>query len=142
MTEPITARPFTAAAFNQYIKEKKLMACRCKRCGRLALPPRVICAACHADQMEWVALSGKASLLGFTVITGGPGFMLKAGYGRDNPYAAGIVELAEGPHISARILGVDVRQPASIQIGMELEVEFFTQMEGEVEKTYLAFRKL
>ncbi len=142
MTEQNAARPLTAAGFNQYLKEHKLMGCRCQGCGALYLPPRVLCPACHADRMEWVELSGKASLVGFTVITGGPGFMVKAGYGRDNPYISGIVELEEGPRMSARILGVDPKQPAEIKIGMKLEVEFIEMGEGEARKTILAFSKI
>jgi uncharacterized OB-fold protein len=90
--------------------------------------------------MEWVELSGKGKLAGYTVICGGPSFMVKAGYGRDNPYVTGIVELVEGPKISARILGVDAKKPESIRIGASLSVEFLEQGEAEAKKTYLAFR--
>ncbi|HEX7568138.1 MAG TPA: Zn-ribbon domain-containing OB-fold protein [Anaerolineaceae bacterium] len=140
MTEQTAARPFTAAAFNQYLKENKLMGARCAGCGAIYLPPRSICPACHASAMEWVELSGKGVLAGFTVITNGPTFMTKAGYGRDNPYISGIVKLAEGPGMSARILGLDAKAPETIKIGTPLSVEFLTQGEAEARKTYLAFR--
>ncbi len=140
MTETTTVRPFTAFSFNQYIKENKLMAARCTQCGAVYLPPQAICAACHASVMEWVELAGKGRLAGYTVIGGGPNFMLKAGYGRENPYVTGIVELDEGPKISARILGVDPKKPESIRIGLPLSVEYIEQGEAESRKTYLAFR--
>jgi uncharacterized OB-fold protein len=140
MTEITTVRPFTAFSFNQYIKENKLMGSHCTKCSAIFLPPQTICSHCHAAAMEWVELSGKGTLAGYTVIGGGPNFMIKAGYGRDNPYATGIVELVEGPKISARILGVDAKKPESIRIGIPLSVEYLEQVEGEVKKTYLAFR--
>jgi uncharacterized OB-fold protein len=140
MTEMISARPFTAFSFNQYLKENKFMGSRCTRCGAVFLPPMTICAHCRATAMEWVELSGKGMLAGFTVIGSGPNFMLKAGFGRDNPYVSGIVELAEGPKISARILGVDAKKPESIKIGTPLAVEFLEQGEAEMRRTYLAFR--
>ena len=63
--------------------------------------------------------------------------MLKKGYGRDNPYCSGIVELAEGPRISARITGVDGNNPQNIKTGMQmvLDVEGF-----DSEHPSLAFR--
>ena len=36
--------------------------------------------------------------------------MIAEGYGRDNPYLAGVVELDEGVKISAQILGADARK--------------------------------
>ena len=39
MTEP-TIRPFTAASFNQYLAEHKLMGTRCPVCNATYLPPR------------------------------------------------------------------------------------------------------
>jgi len=140
MAEQTAARPFTAAAFNLYLKENKLMGSRCTGCGAVYLPPRAICPACQSNILEWVEMSGKAVLAGFTVIASGPTFMIKAGYGRDNPYISGIVELAEGPRMSARILGLDPRAPESIRIGAPLTVEFLEQGEAEARHTYLAFR--
>jgi len=142
MTEMFAVRPFTAFSFYQFVKENKLMGSRCTQCGAISLPPQAICAHCHAAAMEWLELSGKGKLAGYTVIVSGPSFMIKAGYGRDNPYVTGIVELVEGPKISARILGVDPRKPESIKIGTVLSMEFLEQGEaeaGDARKPYLAF---
>ena len=49
--------------------------------------------------------------------------MSKKGYGRDNPYCTGIVTLEEGPRLSARIIGVDARNPQDIKTGMELVLD-------------------
>ena len=56
MSDEVLERPFTAAAFNQFIAEKKLMGSRCIQCAELYLPPRAICPKCHNDQMEWEEL--------------------------------------------------------------------------------------
>jgi uncharacterized protein len=128
-------RPFTAAAFNQFVNENKLMAARCSQCEATYLPPRAICPKCHGDQLEWVELEGHGRLAAFTSIYIAPSFMIDQGFGRDNPYVTGIVELAEGVKISARLLGVDAQNPASILIGIPLAVAFI--QEGE--KKVLAF---
>ncbi len=89
--------------------------------------------------MEWVEIKGKGKLAAFTVITVPPVKMTALGYGKDNPYCTGIVELEEGPKISARIIGVDCKG-CQIKIGMPLTVDFIETGEGEEKKTTLAFR--
>lgn len=129
-------RPFSAASFNQFLNERKLMGSRCEQCGTVYLPPRAICPACHSDRMGWVQMSGKGNLSAFTSIAIAPTFMIEQGYGRDNPYVSGIVELEEGVKISARILGVEPADPGSIQIGIPLRLDFIETGDG---KTQIAF---
>ena len=140
MTETTTIRPFTVASFDQYLTESKLMASRCEDCGELTLPPRAICPKCHSENMAWTETSGKGKLAGFTVISIAPTFMIEQGYGRNNPYVSGIVELDEGVKISARINGLDATKPEEIKVGTPLEVDFVTFGEGDEAKTYLAFK--
>jgi uncharacterized OB-fold protein len=140
MTNTATIRPFTAASFDQYLAEGKLMASRCVNCGTLDLPPRAICPKCHSENLEWTETSGKGKLAGFTVVSIAPTFMIEQGYGRDKPYASGIVELEGGVKISARIIGVDATKPEEIKVGTPLTVDLITVGEGEKAKTYLAFK--
>lgn len=141
MSEETTVlRPFSAAAFDQYIAEHKLMAARCTQCGGTYIPPRAICPKCHSEALEWVETSGKGKLAAFTVIWSGPTFMIEQGFDRKNPYISGIVELEESTRISARITGIDPTKPAEIKIGTPLSVDFVEFGEGEAKKTYLAFK--
>jgi uncharacterized OB-fold protein len=138
--ETTTIRPFSAAAFYQYIGEHRLMAARCIKCGSMYAPPRAICPKCHSEELEWIETSGRGKLSAFTVIYSGPTFMVEQGFDRKNPYVSGIVELEEGIRISARITGVDPSRPDEIRIGTPLSVEFLEFGEGEAKKTYLAFK--
>jgi uncharacterized OB-fold protein len=141
MSEEITViRPFSAAAFDHYIAEHKLMSARCTQCGGVYVPPRAICPKCHSEELEWVETSGKGKLAAFTVILSGPTFMIQQGFDRKNPYISGIVELEEGTRISARITGLDPARPTEIKIGTPLTVDFVEFGEGETKKTYLAFK--
>ncbi len=141
MSEEITTiRPFSAAAFDQYIAEHKLMAARCQKCGGVFVPPRAVCPNCHGEELEWTETSGRGRLSAFTVIYSGPTFMAEQGFDRKNPYISGIVELEEGARISARITGIDPTRPAEIKIGAPLSVDFIEFGEGETKKTYLAFK--
>ena len=113
-------REFTAASFNAYLKEGKLMGMRCRACGALSAEPRPMCPDCHGRDVEWHQFSGKGQLTTFTCISVVPVAMGERGFGRNNPYCSGVVTLEEGPRISARILGVDAANPQNIQSGMAL----------------------
>lgn len=130
------SRPFTAASFNQFLQEKKLMASRCTSCAALFLPPRAICPECHHDQMKWEPMSGEGKLAAFTAVHIAPTFMTQQGYGRNKPYLSGVVELTEGVKISAQIEGIDATKPESIQLDTPLIVEF---LERE-DQVYLTFK--
>jgi len=140
MTDTTTSRPFTAAAFNQFLAEKKLMGSYCPHCESTYLPPRVICPQCQNENLEWVEVSGKGKLAAFTSIYIAPTFMIEQGFDRTNPYLTGIVELDEGPKISARLLGFDATQPEQAEIGTPLKVTFIEYSEGDEQKTALAFQ--
>ncbi|MBA7689622.1 hypothetical protein ES703_98130 [subsurface metagenome] len=97
--------------------------------------------------MEWVELEGKGKLVAFTVICVGLPTMINEGYNRDHPYCSGVVELEEGPRISAQIIGVDVTKPESIKIGTPLTADFIERGSfslvaaiANVRKSYLVFR--
>jgi len=128
------------AAFRQALKNGKLTVSRCLKCGALFLPPRPICPECHKCDMTITTVKGQGKLVAFTVITAAPPLMLEEGYGRDNPYCCGIVLLDEGVKVTARILGVDVRQPEKIKIGTPVTLEFQEIVRNGEKKTHLAFR--
>lgn len=133
-------KTFDQAGFDAHLADGRLMAARCEACGALHLPPRSFCPACFGEEMTWVKMSGKGQLAAFTTIHIAPSAMIAAGYGRDNPYCTGIVRLAEGPAISAQILGVDATRPHDIAVGSPVEATFLRRGGGDAEKTVLAFQ--
>ena len=123
---------FTASAFYTFLVESKLMASRCQGCGRLFLPPRPYCGACARAAMEWARLSGTGTLVSFTAITVVPAAMAAEGHGRDNPYCTGIVQLDDGPRISARLLGIDPHGPETALLGSPVSFTSIRDGEGKV----------
>ncbi len=115
---------FDVAAFQRFLDQRKLMASRCQRCGALYVPPRPLCRVCHGRDMGWQELSGIGRLVGFTVIHVASSAMIREGYGRNNPYITGIVALAEGPRMAARLVGMDAGKPQDIKIGTEVQASF------------------
>jgi hypothetical protein len=133
-------RPLNDNSYEQFIGGQKIMGSKCKKCGALALPPRPICISCYSTEMEWVEFKGTGKLAAFTSITVAPPNLAKEGYGRNNPYVVGVVELDEGVKAVARIVGVDARKPEGIKVGTLMKAEFISKEEGGIRKTSLAFK--
>lgn len=128
--------------FYTALEDERLLGSRCQECGELTIPARLICPNCHSNQIEAYSYSGKGKLVAFTVIFVPPVLMAEAGYDAKNPYCSGIVELSEGPRISAQILDVDMKQPENIRIGTPMMMTTITRGAEEQQKTYLAFKPI
>jgi len=133
-------RAFNMQTFEALLKEEKLKGAKCRGCAAHFVPPRPICPHCRSTEMEWVPLSGKGKLRTFTSIAVVPPSMAEEGYGRNNPYVTGVVALAENCNLVTRIVGVDSRQPESIQIGMAVKAVFLHRGKEPHRKTILAFQ--
>jgi uncharacterized OB-fold protein len=131
-------REFNSSSFYKFLAEKKLMASKCKRCGSLYVPPHPICTKCHGREMEWAEMEGSGKVAAFTAISVGPSPTIEEGYGRNNPYVVGVVQLDEGPRISGRIQGLNAREPEGIRVGTPVAVEFLEPEDGK--KCYVAFK--
>ena len=106
------SRPFWEAA-----KEHRLSIQRCLSCREYVFYPRTLCPHCGAAELEWVDVSGKATLYSYTIArraTARP-------WDADVPYVIAIVELEEGVRMTTNIVGC---APEDVRIGMALVPEF------------------
>ncbi len=111
--------PFTIEQFFRFLKEKKLMAAKCSRCGTMYLPPRPLCSNCYSKDLEWVQFKPSGILATFTVIHVAPEpFQSMA------PYAYGIIELENGLRLPGIIRNVEREK---LKVGTELTVDFDTE---------------
>jgi len=84
--------------FFKNLKERHLTTTKCKECGKLLWPPRIVCPECLSESLEWVDLGVDGELYAFTEIRlGAP-----LGFVEDVPFCVGIVKIG-GLLISARI---------------------------------------
>lgn len=127
---------FTCAAFYRFLREGKLMGVSCKDCRALYSSPRQICLKCQSTNVEWVPMKGEGKLITFTTIAVGTSQMAAEGYDRNRRYCCGIVELDEGPRVSAQIIGVDPQDPGGIEIGTPVRVEFINRQDRPLILTF------
>jgi uncharacterized OB-fold protein len=126
--------------FYHALKNKQLIGGKCQDCGHYCIPQRQVCPKCHSHNMDVIAFSGKGKLAAYTVIFVPPVEMANAGYDGKNPYCSGVVELVEGPRISAQILDVDLMDPENIKIGTSLSMTTIVRGEDDNQSTFLAFK--
>lgn len=119
-------RPLTIEQFYKFIREKRLMAVRCKGCGALFIPPRTICNRCFFKDLEWVEVKNRGKLITYTVI-----YVPPVQFQSMAPYAYGIIQLEDGPRIPGVIRNIE---PGDIEIGMELIVDFEEEKDEEQEQ--------
>jgi uncharacterized protein len=105
-------RPFLAAA-----REGRLVMQRCSRCGQRRFPPREICSDCLGRDADWVASSGRGTIVSFNVMHQ----VYHPGFASEVPYAVVLVELEEGGRLLTNLIGCS---PERVRIGLPVEVQF------------------
>jgi len=90
----------------------------CPRCGRVQMPPRVVCAPCGVENDAWVGLGPEGVLAGYTIMylpltdptTGKP---------HQPPFVYGSVKLDGSDSVLDHLIHIEP-DPAKITVGMRL----------------------
>jgi uncharacterized protein len=102
----------------------RLEAAKCKGCGKVHFPPRLVCDSCHGRAFESLRLPDDGTVETWTVIRVAP-----AGFGDQVPYALGVIKLSNGVRIMAQIVDLN---PDELKIGLPVKLEFRKiQSDGE-----------
>lgn len=109
-------------AFWQATAERKFLVQRCGSTGRYQWYPRAHSIHDFGAPVEWVEASGRGRLYSFSVV-------YRTHTAMETPYVLAIIELEEGVHVSANVVGVPVDE---VEIGMALELTFEPLEDGFV----------
>jgi uncharacterized protein len=82
-------------------RERTLLIQLCRTCGRYQFYPRGHCVHCFAPDPERTPASGRGRLHTYTIVQRTP----NAEFAADCPYVLAIIELDEGPRMTAQIIG-------------------------------------
>jgi hypothetical protein len=108
--------PNPARIAREFPVRYRLEAARCRGCGHVVVPARLVCPACRGRAWETVTLPVEGKVETFTVIHVGP-----AEFSQDTPYVLAVVELADGTRITTQLADVDT---AGVGAGMPVRLEF------------------
>ena len=103
-------------------RDERLVAPRCAACGAFRLPPTPFCPECQSQAVEWVELSGRATVFSYSIVRGLP----------EHPeltLVPVVLELAGAPGVHLLSNAVDV-DPDVVRIGTTLEVGFVEIADG------------
>ncbi len=110
--------------FWQGLKEGKVLATKCKRCGKMFFPPAADCSECYSQEMEWIELSGEGELETFTHVLVRP-----ASFQDEEPYTVAIAKMKEEVKVLAWIKDAD---PTELKVGMKVKLKADTTPDGEL----------
>jgi uncharacterized OB-fold protein len=94
----------------------RLEAKKCKKCGIVLFPPRLICPECKAREFEDTKLAEKGKILTYTIIRVPPHQFVDQA-----PFAVGIAELDDGVKLTGQIVDCDFED---LKIGQRVKIEF------------------
>ncbi len=116
------AKTTEISQFFQNLKQGKLTTTKCKKCGQLLWPPRIVCPNCFSSEFDWVDLGKEGELYAFTdICIGAP-----LGFVQDAPFTVGFVKIS-GLTISSRI---DNAKYDQLKIGDKLQLKIVELGDG------------
>ena len=109
-----------------------LIGMRCQDCGIYVFGQAVFCQACSSARLEPADLSRTGTLFSYTIVRvppdGWPGLV---------PYVLGEVEIPEGPHILAEVVGV---AHEDLKVGMDVRLALQEVRPGESGPTLMVYK--
>ena len=105
-----------ARHWRQTPERYRMEAGKCRKCGNISFPGRLICPECGAKEFDTIKLSGKGKLISHTIIRTAP-----EGFEDIAPFAVGIVELEEGNRVMGQITDCN---PETLKTGDKLTSKF------------------
>jgi hypothetical protein len=110
--------------FWEGLKEGKVYATKCKKCGKLYFPPAADCPECLTSDMEWVQLSDEAEIETFTYVVIRP-----TSFSQSKPYTVAIGRLEEGVRVLAWLTGFKLSE---IKVGLKVKLVAKITPEGNL----------
>ncbi|MDO8720663.1 MAG: zinc ribbon domain-containing protein [Syntrophales bacterium] len=125
---PIEAKEFNRVwPFYENLKQGRFTTTKCKDCGFVAYPPRVICPECYSENLEYVDLPKKGKVMVFSEeVKGVP-------LGFQSPLIHAVIDLGADP--VRRLLTRIINCPAgALKQGDEVELTIFEIPSIPIEK--------
>ena len=102
--------------YNEALKQNKLMGLKCKACGSITVPPKMVCRQCASPDMEITEIKGNGKIRTFTTV-----FVASEGRENEVPYTIVMVELDEGPWIMGNLGEIDPAQATMDLVGKKVK---------------------
>ena len=103
--------------YNEALMQNKLLGLKCRACGAITTPPKMVCRQCAGMDMEVIELKGSGKIRTFTTV-----FVASEGREDEVPYTIVIVELDDGPWIMGNLEGIDPKEASMELVGRKVKM--------------------
>jgi len=106
----------TQKVWRKRIERYRLMGQKCKSCGKVIFPKRLICPECGAKEFDDVLMPDHGKIITYTTVFIGAKFLE-----HDTPYVIAIIELDNGVRITTQVVDMN---PEEVSSGKEVHLVF------------------
>ena len=111
--------------FTELRDNKRIMGTKCRKCERVLVPPRIFCEECFVEDMEWIELEPRG-----TLVTFGDCYFSTDGKRLKEPWMLGIVKI-EGSD-GGLIHYIKEAKTEDLKMGMPMEIVFNDKRKGDI----------
>ena len=94
----------------------RLEASKCKSCGNVSFPPRLVCPECKSREFETIKLNDEGKILTYTIIR-----VSSDTFSKITPFAVAVIEVNDGARLMAQIADSSLDKVA---IGKKVKIVF------------------
>jgi len=115
--------------FWEGLRERKIYATKCQKCGKLHFPPVADCGDCGSSNVTWIELEGEGEIETFTQVVVKP-----ASFSNESNYIVAIARLKEGVRALAWLIGVERED---VKVGMKVKLVTRVTSDGRVSYEFI-----
>jgi uncharacterized OB-fold protein len=103
--------------YNEALKQNRLLGLKCRVCGAITVPPKMVCRQCASPDMTVIELKSSGKILTFTTV-----YVAAEGREAEVPYVIVMVALEDGPWMMGNLEGIDPKQASMELIGKKVKM--------------------
>jgi uncharacterized OB-fold protein len=115
--------------FWEGLKEGKIYATKCQKCGKLHFPPVADCGDCGSSNVTWMELEGEGEIETFSQVVVKP-----ASFSNESDYIVAIARLKDGVRALAWLIGVERED---VKVGMKVRLVVRVTTDGRVSYEFI-----
>lgn len=117
-TYPMEGKELTKIwKFFENLKEGRFTTTKCKECGKVSFPPRILCPECLSETFEWTDLPTEGSVEFFTELEAG------VPVGFQKPLVHAYIRFSNDFHLVASIVGL--KSADEVKKGSKVKLKVF-----------------
>ncbi|OGO44540.1 MAG: hypothetical protein A2137_07325 [Chloroflexi bacterium RBG_16_58_8] len=103
--------------YNEALKQNKLLGLKCRACGAITVPPKMVCRQCASPDLDIMELKGGGKIRTFTTV-----FVAAEGRESEIPYTIVMVEMDDGPWVMGNLEGIDPKTASMELVGKRVRM--------------------